>query len=293
MKRITLWFVLLAAISLVGDLQKPPALVAAPISNSKIRAIIIAEDDSWLLPLLTPVVARIEEKLGKRPLLFVLPKSDSVAKEQLLHTLSPKNVLRIHSKGIEPPKHETFESSRLMTLPQSPLSASIKLAKRFWKNRQNLYACSLADGEAYLQASTLAALKVRPLIAIEDGLPLAEAHTELSRFGKIKVTLISDSKKLTASLPSSWQSSTTAKSRVEIVDTLGHDKIRNVAVVSSSNHVALEGQLALLGPYYALCRKSALVIMSTYNGSMAQSLVENFIRASPIETKDCDAIGEL
>ena len=291
MKNVFIGFALFLLISIVCPLGQTTKLNAAPIKSNKIHAIIISASDSWLLPLLTPVTARLERRQKRRPLLFVLPTDSTVAQEQLLSKLKAKNILRIHSKGTRPPQNEKLKETPILTLPDAPLAASLVLAKRFWKKHSRLYACSMADGEAYLQGATLAAMKGKPLFLIEEGLPLAQAQKDLTELGKNKVTFVSDSPKRKTKLPANWRYFSTSRARVSVVKTLGKDYIRNVAIVSSGRNTALEGQTALLGPYYCLCRKSPLLVMSGYDGSTAQKLIESYVRAAQITPATITILG--
>ena len=291
MKRISFYSLLFLLLSIYCPFGQTTELIAAPIKSNKIHAIIISAGDSWLLPLLTPVTARLEKRQKRRPLLFILPTDSTVAQEQLLKKLKPKNILRIHSKEIEPPQNEKLKETPILTLPGAPLAASLVLAKRFWKKLTRLYACSMADGEAYLQGATLAAMKGKPLIIMEDGLSIVQAQKKLTELGKIKVTFVSDSSKLKSKLPTNWRYCSTARARVGIVKTLGKDYIRNLAIVSSGRNTALEGQTALLGPYYCLCRNSPLLVMSGYDGAIAQKLVESFVRAAQVTPATITILG--
>jgi hypothetical protein len=291
MKRLFLGFVLILLLSILCPLSQTTELIAAPIKSNKIYAIIISAGDSWLLPLLTPVTARLEKRQKRRPLLFILPTDSTVAQEQLLKKLKPKNILRIHSKDTKPPHNVALKETPILTLPAEPLAASLALAKGFWKKHSRLYACSMADGEAYLQGATLAAMKGKPLLLMEEGLSLAQAQKDLTELGKIKVTLVADSPKLKSKLPTNWRYCSTARARVSVIKTLGKDYIRNVAIVSSGRNTALEGQTALLGPYYCLCRKSPLLVMSGYDGSTAQKLLESFVRAARLKPVTITILG--
>ena len=274
-------------ITLFANCHFNQSLLALSSNEICIKAIVIAKNDSWLLPILTPVCARLKTKYGTLPLLFVLPTETSYAKRQLLSSLNAKEILVIHTKTSNQSVGNRFKKSPRLELPDSPLSASLTLAKHFWLHRTKVIVSSLIEGEVLLQAATLSALENAPLLVYERGLSVQDVKREIKEFEATE-TIIAGRVR---NVPRNWKIQSIKEIKDRIITTLMRKTIRNVVVVGELGNPTTDERTSLLGPYYAFVRSSPLVYSPSFSGSKAEKLVEELVTSAELKPSTVTILG--
>lgn len=242
---------------------------------------IVQDRHEWLLPLATPVIAKLEAG-GEIPLLFLVSPTAKSELEWL------KNMRPCDGVVIESEKDDEFRqliANYPMTLigaRSDPFQASVELARRFWGKPQEIAVAFLDDAGAVILASSMAAHLRQPLIVLSDGKDLGRLRDAIGLLGVRRAWLVqtTEAPETAGEIASIAQITTVDAAGVQsrVIEHFGRDRVRNIVLVRVPEAKDAKVSAAWLAPYLSAVRHSPVVLTTSENPELAEKAVNDLIQ---------------
>ncbi|MFO8013115.1 MAG: C25 family cysteine peptidase [Phycisphaerae bacterium] len=278
-------------------------------------AVVIPEDREWLLAVAASLAARLRGEEGP-PLLLVAPgvapeaNGEAPAEETadddgeyddgsscetaesvwppapaLLRTIHRPLVI-LQTSEAEPPDADPLPDT--VPVSRGGAAGAFLLAKRFWGTSDTVVVARLADPEAALLASALAAHLGAPLLPVESALDESLLPGLLPALGAKRVLFATDrprdrppwAKRLDAAV----EVVGAADLRRRLIARLGPPHVRNVILAAGPGGPE-PSVTAWLAPYLSLVRNAPIVLVRSSVGAEAEAAVWHTIGAFDLEPR--------
>lgn len=231
--------------------------------------ILIADEDApWLVPILSPVAAKLN-KYQLLPLLISSPKQVSEETTRLLRKHPNPRCTFFQLEDTESFDLPTKLKVRIFAIRNDPLYSSITIAQKYWKKAHKLVVVNLHDTESVIQAAAWASHSKFPIILV-SGSHQTISPLWLSALEKLKVQKLHVVQGAKYSLPS-WllnqakrkqitiEKSSSRKIQSAIIKKLKKKKIRNIIATRTYRYQQHLSETVWIAPYLSFLRKSVIV----------------------------------
>lgn len=277
---------------------RPRAIKAAdvPAKGQRCETLVIHERDEALLALVAPVAAKLSNNTNT-VLLAVMRKGGSDELQRLLANTGSTRAVWLQTQADASPREKwSGQPPQSIVLPADSLAAGVELARRFWRNPEEVVLVPEGDGEAGLLGSTLAAHRRVPFLRVgeaEDGQRLAKA---LQTLGAKRVTVVACRQ---AEEPV-WQGRIglpvttlgSGQAQHALVALIGPQRMRNVIVVRAPEGPAEWARSNWLAPYLSFVRGSAVLVPATGDAAAMETEMEAFVKVHKLRPRTVTLLAD-
>jgi hypothetical protein len=278
-----------------NDLPPPQDSAQGWTATVPIDLVIVRERDGWLVPIVTPMLAKLKTADGG-PLLLAA-SGRRLLDTPLVKRLAPRHCLVLGSARTE----ALWQSvdglpAEVVKVEQDPMTAGLALAKQFWGATSEVVTAPHSDPGAVILGSQLAALLAVPFIPTrqhDEEPALLEAVQEL----KVTRVLAASTGPLRVGLDrpaplASVHPLRTLDIHRRVVERIGRSRVRNIVLARVPDETSGAGGTAWLAPYYGLFRASPVVLCDEADGSAAQDAVRKFVHAHGLTPRSVTILAD-
>ena len=251
-----------------------PARFSKADQADLIEAILVPEDDRWLLAVAAPLAAKLGTVEAK-PVLLALSSPPSKGAVSLLKQLAPRRslVLSIQddtslARGIEELRAD------VAVVGLDPVRAGLLIARKHWGQSKAAFIAGIDDPEAMILASALAAHSRLPFVPV---IPTGNTEALAAQFraaGIHRVHVVAEEGERAAA----WV--TPAHFQVEVcdlrgaqerlVEKIGPQNVRTIVLCRSPTDEGDRGGASWLAPFLSLRRSAPVCLSRADDGAEAE-----------------------
>ena len=274
-----------------GELPRfAPASPAEPV-----EAILVSEEDAWLLALAAPLAAKLRSGPAL-PIVMAISEPPTQEAVELLKRIAPRRAI-VLTAGERPFLAQGLDGlpADLLDLGAVPLTAGRYLARRFWEQTDEVVLAFSDDPGGFLLGATLAAHGSVPFIPVHfrrKGRTLVDV---LESIGIRKATVV-----LCADRRPQWldwlrQPSTVLDARAvtdRVVQKLGVNNIHNIILARLPDRRTEEVGSVWLMPYLSLARGAVPALSRSAAGPEAERRVMGLVAARRLRPRSITILAD-
>ena len=267
----------------------------ASATDGPIDVVLVPESTPWLLAVAAPVAAK-ERNGTDVPIVVALSTPPTKEAVTLIERLSPRRC------AVLTPAPNTALAQGLAAVPANvlrtgnePARAGVLVAKRFWREAEEVVMASIEDTEAVLLGGTLAAHLVVPFVPVgsdETGREIAVLLNSLNTKRVLVATCARRTPRWAAALRDRAMKLDRRALEGRLIRRLGPDRVRNVILARVPSDPTDETSSAWLTPYLSLVRGSAVALCPSSDGHYAEERVADLVRAHRLAPRSITILAD-
>lgn len=275
---------------------RPTAQLLSDNSYGLPKAILVPEDEEWLLMLAAPLASKLEGEGGKPLVLAISAESPGEVARLLIRPELDRRLLLVPEASPEAlAAIGEFVVDKVET-GYDPTDAAIGLANRFWRVSDTVILASSNNPCALILGSTLASHLKVPFVPV--GIPYEDKilSENLGDLGAKKALLITDS---TDNVPP-WAKALRQEVEVldpegvqrRIIDRLGAKNVRNIILTRLPCGTTGEGWSSWMAAYLSLLRGSPVVLCDSFDAEEAEAKVGRLIETYSLSPRSVTILAD-
>ena len=270
---------------------------AQSIQARPIEAIVVPENEEWLLALAAPILA--SHRPAQAPLLLSLAKPLAIKESWMLKQVAANRCLVLATKNSFSSKDFKDTKVDMIPLVSNPMQAGITLAQLFWKNCDEVVLASFADKASMVHGATLATHLKVPFIPVQEHKSFLarlfkkespEQRELIQALQHLKVKRVWVAVGDVENKPG-WAAAIGAKVHYlddqaisrRIIEKIGVASVKHLLLIRTPDEWV--GKTSWLAPYYSLVRQAPIIFSSTAGARQAEDGVYAFIDTHRIDPR--------